>query len=71
MKLRQKITAAFLCAALLLATACGAAPAQSLPQESSAPTIRFLLRGTAAGGLACGGLCLPRGGRRLQRRADL
>ena len=40
-----------LCAALLFATACGTAPAQeqSATPDSSTPTIRFLLRGTASG----------------------
>lgn len=51
MKLHKKIAAVMLCAALLFATACGTAPAQeqSATPDSSTPTIRFLLRGTASG----------------------
>lgn len=51
MKLHKKIAAVMLCAALLFATACGTAPAQeqSAAPDSSTPTIRFLLRGTASG----------------------
>ena len=51
MKLHKKLAAVMLCAALLFATACGTAPAQeqSATPDSSTPTIRFLLRGTASG----------------------